>query len=245
MKQTFNNMNPNMNLNNILLVMYILSFLIQWSILRFILNLVTLWLFRPFIFVLFIIDAITIFLMKNKTIKRPSFILSKIWDIIDYFIKPKYNSQQNNFQENMIILTKLGEIGTKITNTFNNIKIKLINFKDNIINLRKENNKYNTERQINKFSNEIGSKVTIEYIEPGKKLHKKTFKYKDRLTSYIRVLESNGYKDYTKYNVNLDTAPAYIIINKNRDLVDIEKNIIKLNHNTTDYSFILNDWPKK
>ncbi|WP_455644884.1 hypothetical protein [Methanosphaera sp.] len=245
MKQTFNNMNPNMNINNILTIMYILSFLVQWSILRFIINLVTLWLFRPIVFIIFIIDAITIFTMKNKTIKRPSFILSKIWNIIDYFIKPKYNNQPNNFQENMQILTKLGEIGTKITDTFNNIKTKLINFKDSLLNIRKEDNKYNTERKINKFSDEIGGKVTIEYIEPGEKLHKKTFKYKDRLTSYIRVLESNGYKDYTKYNINLDTAPAYIIINKNRDLVDIDENKIKLTHNTKDYSFILNEWPKK
>lgn len=63
--------------------------------------------------------------------------------------------------------------------------------------------------------------------------------------SYVNVLKENGYKDFTKYNINVNTGSAYLIVNKNRDIVDIENNSIQMSHDSKDYDMIVDNWPKK
>ena len=66
MQQNFNNIN-NININNLTKIRYIVSFMFQWSILSFILNLVTLWRFSLILFTIFILDALSMIIIKNKT----------------------------------------------------------------------------------------------------------------------------------------------------------------------------------
>ena len=192
------------------------------------------------LFVLMIVDALTMLKFEDKTIKRPSFILSKIWDFIDMFKRQKkeptlYRQEESSLLSSFDNITSyFSNIGKKIKNLFNNLEEEKVNDK-----------KYDTERKLNKFSDEIGEKITIEYTSPDKKLKKKTFEYKDRAITYIKMLESNGYKNYTKYNLNADTSSTYIILNKNKDIVDIEKNRIQLKHDDPDYKYVIRGWPKK
>lgn len=239
MQQNFNNLN-NMNINNIYKMIFIFSFMFQWSILSFIINLVTLWTFSHILFVIFIIDAISMLIIKNKTIKRPSFILSKIWDLLEFLHVS--NGQNPNIYD---ISRKTQNFSYKVQDTYNSIKTKISNTLNKITNFKQEHNKYQTERNKNKFSKEIGKKVTVEQITYGKKLQKKSFKYRDRTMSYIKVLEKNGYKDYTKYNLDPNISNAYIIVNKNKDIIDVKNNSIAINHNTNDYKIVLEGWPKK
>lgn len=100
------------------------------------------------------------------------------------------------------------------------------------------------ERQLNKFSADIGKKVYIESLSDGK-ITKKDFKYKDRAVSYVNMLKSNGYKDFTKYNLDINTAKAYIIFNKDDDIVNLDSNSVETSHLDNDYKFIISDWPRK
>lgn len=231
MQQNFNNIN-NININNLTKILYIISFMFQWSILSFILNLVTLWRFSLILFTIFILDALSMIIIKNKTIKGPSFITSKIWSLIDILTNNKYNTNPYNTVN-------------RVKNTYYSIKTKISGFFDNIINFKNEHFKYQTERKRNRFSKEVGKKIVVEQISPGKKLQKKSFKYKDRAMSYVNVLKENGYKDFTKYNINVNTGSAYLIVNKNRDIVDIENNSIQMSHDSKDYDMIVDNWPKK
>lgn len=242
MRPNFNNMNNNYNINNMMRWLYVLSFIVQWSIISMILNLFTLGLIQIPLFIVFILDALSMIIIKqeNKTLRKPSFILSKIWDIIEYITR----GRQGNYNNTNNFINSIYNLSDKIRNTFQNISDKFQNIKNNINKTRQNNKKYNIERELNKFSPEIGDKITIESIKPGEKLEKKKFKYRDRAISYIKILESNGYADYTKYNINLNLSPAYIIINKERDLVDIDSNKIKLKHDTNDYHYVIDGWPQ-
>lgn len=240
MQQNFNNLN-NFNMNNIFKIMFIVSFMLQWSILSFILNLVTLWFFRIPLFLIFILDALSMLIIQNKTLKRPSFVLSKIWDLLEFLHIGKKGYNPNIYD----VSQKVGNSSNKIKHFTYNLNTKINNFKESIFSFKKDHFKYKTERNRNKFSPEIGNKVIVEQIIPGKKIQKKSFKYKDRAASYINVLKENGYKDFTKYNLDVNTCNAYLVVNKKRDIIDVENNSIALSHESKDYNIIVGNWPKK
>lgn len=130
------------------------------------------------------------------------------------------------------------------TDKIHNVHGKIDNFINNMNNKLRKDKKYKQERQNNKFNPEIGKKVIVESISDGKKT-KKTFKYKDRTLTYIHTLEANGYKNYTHYNLDLKYAKAYIILNDNKDIIDVENNKIKCAKNDKNYNFLINQWPIK
>lgn len=135
----------------------------------------------------------------------------------------------------------LSNARTKISNSFNSIKDELTKMKNSITHVKRENRKYEKTRNLNKFSDEIGSKVTVESVIDGE-YDKKTFKYKDRTQSYVHMLEANGYKNYRQYSLDPKNSKSYIIINKNKDLIDIENNRIDIKHDHPDYKFIIDGW---
>lgn len=237
MKANYNNMNNNFNINNMIKWIYLLSFLFQWSIISMIINLFT-WGFLTIpLLVVILLDFISMYKMDNKTIKKPSFILSKLWSLIDYFVKP-----ENNYPGSTSRFTRFfNNLSIKVQNTVNSINNNYNNLKDSYHNFINDKRKYRKERARNKFSDEVGNKITVEYIEEGK-IHKKSFKYKDRLQTYIKVLESNGYKNYAEYNLDISQGYAYLIVNNNRDIIDINNYTIKINHNSPDYHLIVDGW---
>ena len=235
----FQNMNyPNFNINGMMKMIYIISFIFQWSILSMIVNLFTLWMFRIPLFVIFIIDAISMLIIKNKSITGPSYILQQLHKIISRIFGSDYASPQNMYRHANNMNTHVNNISGKLSNTKN----KINNFISNMKNKIRKDNKYKQERQLNKFSQEIGKTVIVESISDGKITHK-SFKYKDRTLSYIHTLEANGYKNYTHYNLDIKYAKAYIILNKNKDIIDLENNKIKCATNDKNYKFLINQWP--
>ncbi|HIH36154.1 MAG TPA: hypothetical protein HA255_06865, partial [Methanosphaera sp.] len=128
---------------------------------------------------------------------------------------------------------------------FNGLRNKINNLINNFDDDESRNNKYYKERELNKFSDEIGKKIIIEYTSEDNNLKKKTFQYKDRATTFIKMLESNGYKDYTKYNVDPKNSLTYIIFNKNKDIVNVFENKIQTKHDDKNYKIITEGWPKK
>lgn len=236
MQNKYNN-TPNMNMMEILKYLHIISFIIQWSILSMILNLLTLGMIRIPLFILFVADALTMINKKDKTLKKPSLILSKLWDLLEYL----HLNQANN--DNNLTYT-LNNTVTKIAGLIEGIKTEITRFIDNFTQKKREDKKYEKEREINKFNPEIGEKVIIEYTSPNDKPKKKTFKYRDYALSFIDVLEKNGYKNYTKYNINPQQAQAYIITNKKHDIVDLENNKIQTRKEDNEYKIIMEDWPR-
>lgn len=239
MKQNFYN-NQNYDINNMMKYLTIISFIVQWSFLTMLLNLFTMGLVRFPLFIIFILDALSIFMIKNKTIKRPSFILSKIWDLIDLITMKRNGQNLNNANTNSLV-----NVHNSITNVIDKISKKIKNTTNNFDNLKKEDKKYEAQRELNKFPDSIGKKVIIEYISPGQKLKRKTFEYKDSAVTFIRTLESNSYKNYSIYSINTQLAPAYMIFNQNRDIVDLEKMKIKITSKDKNYKFVTDGWPKK
>jgi len=239
MKYDYNNM-QNMDINNMMKYIVFISFVAQWSIISMILNLFTMGILRLPLFVLLIADALTMIKLKNKTIKRPSFLLSKMWDVIEFFQHRKSNESYHGGNS-----SSSSSIVSTISNHFTSIKDKIRNIFNNFNSSNNQDKKYNTERELNKFNAEIGKKITIEYTSEDNKLKKKDFKYKDRATTYIKMLEAKGYKNYTKYNLNPQQSLTYIIFNKNKDIIDIENNRIQTKKEDKDYKFITDGWPKK
>ncbi len=239
MKFDYNNM-QNMDINNMMKYIVFISFVAQWSIISMILNLFTMGILRLPLFVLLIADALTMIKLKNKTIKRPSFLLSKMWDVIEFFQHRKSNESYHGGNS-----SSSSSIVSTISNHFTSIKDKIRNIFNNFNSSNNQDKKYNTERELNKFNAEIGKKITIEYTSEDNKLKKKDFKYKDRATTYIKMLEAKGYKNYTKYNLNPQQSLTYIIFNKNKDIIDIENNRIQTKKEDKDYKFITDGWPKK
>lgn len=238
MKFNLNDM-QNFDINKSMKYIIFLSFVTQWSFLSMIINLFTLGIFRIPLFIIMIIDALTMIRNDSKTIKRPSWILSRIWDLIDIFTNNRnsqgyYNSNKNNSIYNAFnnISNNINNFSNKIKNIFNNLKEEKLSSK-----------KYDKERELNKFSNEIGKKITVEYTSENNKLKKKSFKYKDRASTYINMLESKGYKNYTKYNLDATNSLTYIIFNKDKDIVDLTSNKIQLSHKNTEYKFVTDGWP--
>ena len=39
-------------------------------------------------------------------------------------------------------------------------------------------------------------------------------------------------------------TPAYMVVNKNRDIIDVEQNKVKLSHESRDYKFVVDGWMK-
>lgn len=227
----------NLNLNNIMTATYIFSFIFQWSILSMIINLFTMGMIRRELFILFILDAISMLIIKDKTMIKPSFILTQLWNLISILFKTDKVNTNNPLE----ILMMLSNVKNKISNAFHSIKNKFNNVKNSITSVERENRKYEKTRDLNKFNDEIGSKVTVESVSDGK-YDKKTFKYKDRTQSYVHMLEANGYKNYRKYSINPEHGKSYIIINKNKDIIDIENNRIDIKHDHPDYKFIIDGW---
>lgn len=239
MRQDFNNF-QNFDINNMMKYLIIFSFVAQWSFLSMILNLFTMSMIRFPLFILFILDALSMFSIKNKTIKRPSFILSKIWDLIDLITTRRRGHNNTYSNTNSMVDTY-----NSLTNTITNITNKIKNVTNNLDNWKKDNKKYEAQRELNKFPDNIGKKVIIEYISPGEKLKRKTFEYKDSAITFIKMLESNSYKNYSLYTVNTQLAPAYQIFNQNRDVVDLENMKIKITKEHKNYKFVTEGWPKK
>jgi len=235
----FQNMNfQNFNINGMMKMIYIISFIFQWSILSMIINLFTLGIIRIPLFLIFILDAISMLIIKNKSIKAPSFILQQLHKLISRIFGSDYASPQNMYRHANNINTHVNTASDKIHNT----KDKFNNFIQNMNNKIRKDNKYKQERQLNKFSQEVGKKVTVQSISEGK-ITSKSFKYKDRTLSYIHTLEANGYKNYTHYNLDIKQAKAYIILNNNNDIIDVENNKIKCAKNDKNYKFLINQWP--
>lgn len=240
MRDNFNNFTNQFNQYNqnsmkMFKYIYIISFIFQWSILSMVLNLFTLGIFRRLLFVVFILDALSMIIKEDKSMKCPSFILSKIWYIIDKIDMKKTAT---------IISYYINRFTTAFKTTYTKVKYSLSNIKENILNIKNRESKFKKERNINKFSSQVGSKVTVEYIKPGEKLQRKTFKFKDRALSFIHLLESEGYKDYSSYNLDINMTPAYMVVNKNRDIIDVEQNKVKLSHESRDYKFVVDGWMK-
>lgn len=234
----YNNFNlNNLDINNITKIILIISFIIQWSLISMIINLFTLGLFTVPVFLIFILDAISMLVIKNKTILKPSFILSKLWDLIGII----FHTQTQNSQNPTDILFKLSQISNKISDKLTQIKNKISNVLNSIVSIHTEDKKYKKSRNINKFSKEVGDTVIVESISYGK-LDKKSFKYRDRTQSYIHMLEVNGYKDYSKYNINPKEGKCYLIRNKKKDIIDIENNKIQISHDHKNYKFITDGW---
>lgn len=240
MKFNLNNM-QNFDMNKTMKYLIFLSFVTQWSFLSMIINLFTMGIIGIPLFIVMILDALTMIKFEDKTIKRPSFILSKIWDILDRLSNKdnkNYNNNTNNFSS---FYRGIGNI----SNSFNGLRNKINNLINNFDEDESRNNKYYKERELNKFSDEIGKKITIEYTSEDNNLKKKTFQYKDRATTFIKMLESNGYKNYTKYNVDPKNSLTYIIFNKNKDIVNVFENKIQTKHDDKNYKIITEGWPKK
>lgn len=240
MKFNLNNM-QNFDMNKTMKYLIFLSFVTQWSFLSMIINLFTMGIIGIPLFIVMILDALTMIKFEDKTIKRPSFILSKIWDILDRLSNKdnkNYNNNTNNFSS---FYRGIGNI----SKTFNGLRNKINNLINNFDDDESRNNKYYKERELNKFSDEIGKKIIIEYTSEDNNLKKKTFQYKDRATTFIKMLESNGYKDYTKYNVDPKNSLTYIIFNKNKDIVNVFENKIQTKHDDKNYKIITEGWPKK
>lgn len=215
--------------------MYIISFIFQWSILSMIINLFTLGIFRYLVFILFIFDGISMIVKKNKTIKAPSFILSKIWYILDHI-------NMGNFMYKTSYYTHV--FVDKITGVYNTLKNKISNLNQIFTRQKQRSNKYKKERNFNKFSDEIGRKVIVSYVDDNGNCGRKEFKYKDRLNSYLKMLNDDGYKDFTQYNVNPKLTPSYVVLTSHGDLVDVENNSVKLSRKSSDYKFIMDSWPR-
>lgn len=239
MKFDYNNL-QNMDINKMMKYMIFLSFVTQWSFISMIINLFTMGIIRIPLFVLLIIDALTMITYKEKTIKRPSYLLSKLWDFIEYIQGSRGMNSYNSRNVNSLANT-FSNINFHIKNTSNKIK----NIFNNIHSVKINHRKYDKERELNKFSDEVGKKVTIEYTSHDNKLKKKSFEYKDRANTYIKMLESQGYKNYTKYNLDPKQSQTYIIFNKNKDIIDIEHNKIQLKKEDKDYKYVIDGWPKK
>lgn len=227
----------NLNIKNIMNITYLFSFIFQWSMLSMIINLFTMGMIRRELFVIFLLDAISMLIIKDKSIIKPSFLLAKLWELISII----FNTDKVNTKNPTEILIMLSNIQTKISNSFNTIKDKITNIKNSINNVERENRKYEKTRNLNKFSDEIGSKVSVESVIDGK-YDKKTFKYKDRTQSYVHMLEANGYKNYRQYSLDPKNSKSYIILNKNKDIIDIENNKIDIKHDHPDYKFIVDGW---
>ncbi|MBR0472092.1 MAG: hypothetical protein IJI98_05290 [Methanosphaera sp.] len=240
MKFDYNNI-QNMDINKMMKYLIFISFATQWSLISMILNLFTMGLIRIPLFILLIIDALSMLVFKEKTVKRPSFLLSKLWDLIEYIQGSRSNPGYST-------ASKSGSVSNtfnNVTNSVNKTKNKIKNVFHNLNSIKINNKKYNKERELNKFSSEIGKKITVEYTSQDNKLQKKTFEYKDRATTYIKMLESKGYKNYTKYNINPTQTETYIIFNKNKDIIDIENNKIQLKKQDKNYKYVVDGWPKK
>ena len=82
MKFNFNNM-QDFDMNKSMKYLIFLSFVTQWSFLSMIINLFTMGIIGIPLFILMILDALSMLHYEDKTIKRPSFILAKIWDVVD------------------------------------------------------------------------------------------------------------------------------------------------------------------
>lgn len=240
MKFNFNNM-QDFDMNKSMKYLIFLSFVTQWSFLSMIINLFTMGIIGIPLFILMILDAFSMLHYEDKTIKRPSFILAKIWDVVDRFSNKNKKDLRYNPNNQSSLLRSIDNISYKLNNITNKIKNLINNFNDD----ESTNNKYYKERELNKFSDEIGEYIIIEYTSQDNKLKKKSFNYKDRATTFIKMLESNGYKNYTKYNVNPNNALTYIIFNKDKDIVDAFANKIQIKHNEKNYKLITEGWPKK
>ncbi len=241
MKFNLNNM-QNFDMNKTMKYLIFLSFVTQWSFLSMIINLFTMGIIGIPLFILMILDALTMIQFEDKTIKRPSFILSKIWDIFDAVSN---RNQVNNYNQKMNNSSQLFNGVENISNSLKNIINKIKNIINNFDEDESNNNKYYKERELNRFSDEIGENITIEYTSQDNILKKKSFKYKDRATTFIKMLESNGYKDYTKYNVNPNNSLTYIIFNKNKDIINVFENKVQTKHDDENYKIITEGWPKK
>lgn len=240
MKFDYNNM-QNMDINKMIKYLIFISFVIQWSLLSMIINLFTMGIVSIPLFILMIIDALTMIKYSSKTIKRPSYILSKIWDLID-IIKSKSSGQKYTNQN---VYSSADRSENTIINYFTNICDKIKNLFNNFKSSKLNNEKYEKQRQINKFSTEIGKKITIEYTSDNNKIKKKNFEYKDQAITFINILESKGYKDYSKYNLNPKESKTYMIFNKNKDIINLKNNKIQLKKDEPDYKYVINGWPKK
>ncbi|MDO5825862.1 MAG: hypothetical protein Q4Q22_05740 [Methanosphaera sp.] len=227
----------NLNVNNITNVIYIFSFIFQWSMISMILNLFTMGMIRRELFVLFLLDAISMLAIKDKTIIKPSFLLTQLWNLVSLV----FNSDKLNTNNPLEILMMLSTFRNKISNAFNDLKFKFTNVKKSINTVERENRKYEKTRNLNKFNEEIGNKVTVESVSNGK-YDKKTFEYKDRTQSYVHMLEANGYKNYRNYGLDPQNSKSYIIINKNKDIIDVENNKIDIKHDHPDYKFVIDGW---
>ena len=238
MKDNFNNF-QNMDLKNIMRIMMFLSFVVQWSLISMILNLFTMGLLRFPLFIVMLLDFVSMLFISNKSIKKPSFILSAIWNSIDCLgnsggSSTRENSTYHGFYNVLDSVTIfLKKRYSKIKNTLQNIRTLRINHR-----------KYDKEREINKFDSKLGKKITIEYTSQDEKLKKKTFEYKDRAITYLKMLEANGYKNYTKYNLDINNSSAYIIFNEKKDVIDLENNTIQITQKNKDYKHVTNGWPK-
>lgn len=237
MKFDVNNM-QNFDINKSMKILIFLSFVIQWSFLSMIINLFTMGIVSFPLFILLILDALTMIKIENKTIKRPSFILSLIWDMIDY-ISNRRSPSINNTNTNTSVVNTFDRLSINLRNTINKIK----NMLNNLRSEKLSRNKYNKERQLNKFSDEIGKKVIIEYTSQDQKLKKKTFDYKDRASTFINILESKGYKNYTKYNLDINSSLTYLVYNKNKDIIDISANKIQVKKDEKTYKYVTDGWP--
>ena len=107
MKFNVNNM-ENFDINKSMKILMFLSFVTQWSLLSMIINLFTMGIVSIPLFILLIIDAISMIFLENRTLKRPSFILSLIWDMIDYISNRRsspssFNSGKNSTSVNTLI----------------------------------------------------------------------------------------------------------------------------------------------
>ncbi|MBO7719935.1 MAG: hypothetical protein J6S29_07280, partial [Methanosphaera sp.] len=63
----------NININNVMNITYIFSFIFQWSLLSMIINLFTMGMIRRELFVIFLLDAVSMLFIKEKSIIKPSF----------------------------------------------------------------------------------------------------------------------------------------------------------------------------
>jgi hypothetical protein len=146
-----------------------------------------------------------------------------------------------NHNSSSSIIRIFDKIFSKLDDVTNIIKNLINNFDED----EATNNKYYKERELNRFSDEIGEEIIIEYTSQENILKKKSFIYKDRATTFINMLESNGYKNYSKYNVNPENGLTYLVFNKNKDIVDVFTNKIQIEHDDKNYKIITEGWPEK
>ena len=158
MKFNFNNM-QDFDMNKSMKYLIFLSFVTQWSFLSMIINLFTMGIIGIPLFILMILDAFSMLHYEDKTIKRPSFILAKIWDVVDRFSNKNKKDLRYNPNNQSSLLRSIDNISYKLNNITNKIKNLINNFNDD----ESTNNKYYKERELNKFSDEIGEYIIIEY----------------------------------------------------------------------------------